>query len=254
MCVKCHQPRPLTTSSTLSNGDVVDYAYLVSDPTTVFYDNAVGNSAPNKVLPSYRIHVHYGTVGAIFAGQGGVQFTGNLAYANSSHTAAASCGDCHMAAITGVAGGHTFRVRSGEGALTSTTSWNFKGCNVSGCHSTAITSSSTTFWKTPREEIKTLLNSLATKINTVGGGTDILHSEPDGEENLWAGLTAGNYDGYLNIYDPSSNPAGVWRNPAPGGSWTQEQKDTNNALPVFPSLKNVHVGSYDKFPALPERI
>jgi hypothetical protein len=36
LCIKCHQPRPMTTSSTISNGDVVDYASLVSNPTAVF--------------------------------------------------------------------------------------------------------------------------------------------------------------------------------------------------------------------------
>ncbi|MBP1667005.1 MAG: decaheme c-type cytochrome, OmcA/MtrC family, partial [Bacteroidetes bacterium] len=189
---------------------------------------------------------HYGTVGAIFAGQGGIQFTGSVPYANSGHTTEATCSDCHMASITGRAGGHTFRMRSGEGALTSSTSWNFNGCNVSGCH-TGYSSSDELHWKTPRKAISDLLNALAQKINTVGGGTDILHSEPDGEENLWAGLTTGNYDGYLNIYDPSSNPTGVWKNPGSTSSWTTEQKNTNNSLPVFPSLKNVVVGAMINF-------
>ena len=248
LCVKCHQPRPLTTSTSLSNGDVIDYAGLVANPTATYYDNAVGNAAPNKHLPSYRMHVHYGTVGAVFAGTGGIQFTGTQTYTNSPHTAGASCIDCHMAPITGVAGGHTFKVRSGEGALTSSTSWNFNGCNVNGCHSAnPISSSSTTTWKTPRTEIQTLLNTLATKINSVGGTVPILHSETDGELNLWAGLTTGNWDGYLNIYDPSSNPSGAWKNPGSTSSWTQAQKDTNNALPTFPSLKNVHMGAMINF-------
>jgi hypothetical protein len=247
LCVKCHQPRPLTTSSTLSNGDVVDYASLVSTPDAIFYDNTVGNAAPNKILPSYRMHVHYGTVGAVFSGTGGVQFTGTQTYSNSPHTAGASCIDCHMAPITGVAGRHTFKVRSGEGALTSSTTWNFNGCNVSGCHSSNPISSSSTLWTATRSEIKTLLNTLATKINVIGGGTDILHSETDGESNLWAGITTGNYDGYLNIFDPSSNPTGVWKNPGSTSSWTQAQRDANNALPTFPSLRNVHVGAMINF-------
>jgi hypothetical protein len=236
LCIKCHQPRPLTTSSTLSNGDVVDYAALASDPTAVFYDNAVGNAAPNKVIPSYRTHVHYGTVGAVFAGQGGVQFTGSLAYENSAHTTAASCQDCHMAPMSGRAGGHTFTAKG-----------NFNNCNMTGCHSSAITSASTTFWKTTRDEVKALLGTLATKLNSVGGGTDILHTETDAEANLWAGLTTGNYDGYLNIFDPSSNPGAAWRNPAPSNSWTTAQKATNTALPTFPSLQNVVMGSMINF-------
>jgi hypothetical protein len=232
LCVKCHQPRPLTTSTSTSNGDVVDYAALASDPTAVFYDNTVGNAAPNKVIPSYRTHVHYGTVGAIFAGQGGVEFTGSLAYESSAHATAASCQDCHMAAKTGVAGGHTFTAKG-----------NFNSCNTTGCHSAAITSSNTTYWKTPRTEIQTLIESLATKINSIGAGTPILHTESDPANNLWAGITPSNYDGYLNIYDPSTNPSGAWRNPAPSGSWTTSQKATNTALPTFPTLQNVVMGS-----------
>lgn len=238
LCVKCHQPRPLATSSSLSNGDVVDYSALASSPNTVFYDAAVGNAAPNKVIPSYRTHVHYGTVGAVYAGKGGVEFTGSKTYGNTAHTAAASCQDCHMAPMTGKAGGHTFFAKG-----------NFNGCNATGCH-TGVSASSTTFWTTPRNDIKTLLNNLATKINKVGqdaAGKDILHSDASAETNLWAGLTTGNFDGYLNIYDPSTNPAGAWRNPAPSNSWTTDQKATNTALPTFPTLKNVVMGSMINF-------
>jgi hypothetical protein len=235
LCVKCHQPRPLTTNTSLSDGNIVDYASLASSPTTVFYDNVVGNAAPNKVLPSYRMHVHYGTVGAIVAGQGGVPFTGSLAYENSAHATTASCQDCHMAPITGKAGGHSFVAKG-----------NFNGCNVTGCH-TGIDSKNATFWVNPRKDIADLLNALAVKINAVGGGTKILHSEPDATANLWAGLTADNNDGYLNVYDPSSNVAGAWKNPASTGSWTTAQKATNNALPTFPTLQNVTVGAMINF-------
>jgi hypothetical protein len=246
LCVKCHQPRPLTTSTTLSTGDVVDYASLASSPNSLFYDSSVGNASPNTLLPSYRMHIHYGASGAIFAGKGGVEFTG-LAYTNSAHTTVASCQDCHMADMTLSAGGHTFRVRSGDGPLTSTTTWNYNGCNATGCHSAdPINSTTTTFWTTPRAEIKTLLTTLATKINSLGGTTDLLHKDAT-STNLWAGITANNYDGYLDIYDPSTNPLGAWKNPGSTSSWTTAQKATNNALPVFPSLKNVVVGSMINF-------
>jgi hypothetical protein len=249
LCIKCHQPRPLTTSSTLSNGNVVDYAGLISAPTDIFYDSSVGNAAPNKVIPSYRMHVHYGAIGAVFAGVGGIEFAGSQSYTSSTHTTSASCQDCHMATVTGRAGGHTFKVRSsGDGALTSSTTWNFNGCNTTGCHATPITSSSSTFWSAPRTEIKGLLSSLATKINSVGDGTHkILHTESDGTLNLWAGITTENYDGYLDVYDPATNPLGAYRNPAPAGSWTTDQKATNTALPTFPTLKNVVMGSMINF-------
>ena len=245
LCVKCHQPRPLTTSSTLSDGNVIDYASFVSNPADTFYRGYKGNAAPNKLLPSYRMHVHYGTVGAIYAGKGGVEFTGSKTYTNSTHTTVASCNNCHMAPVTGRAGGHTFRMRSGEGALTTQTAWNFNGCNV--CHTSGIDANNTTFWKTPRTAIQTLLNNLATKINNVGGGTAILHANSDGTSNLWAGITTGNWDGYTDIYDPSTNPTGAWKNPGSTSSWTTAQKATNNALPTFPSLKNAVIGSMINF-------
>jgi hypothetical protein len=232
LCVKCHQPRPLTTSSSSSGlGDVVDYAALVANPTALFYDNAV---TTNKVTPSYRTHVHYGTAGAVFAGQGGIQFAGSKTYTNSAHTTVASCEDCHMAPVTGRTGGHTFYAKG-----------NFNGCNVSGCH-TGVTATSTTLFTAPRASIKTLLNTLATKINAVGAGTDILHKNTDPETNLWSTLTTNAYDGYLNIYDPSTNPTGAWKNPS-SGSFTNDQKIINNALPTFPSLKNVTMGAMVNF-------
>lgn len=235
LCIKCHQPRPLTTDKTLSDGNIVDYAGLAANPSAVFYNSAVGNAAPNKVLPSYRMHVHYGTVGAIVAGQGGVEFPGSQPFLSSIHTSVASCQNCHMAPITGRAGGHTFVAKG-----------NFNGCNVAGCH-TGLTASSTTYWKTTRTEIQTLLNSLAVKINAVGGTTPILHSDPDATTNLWAGLTSGNYDGYLNVYDPATNPLGAWKNPGSTSSFTPAQVTTNNALPVFPTLRNVTVGAMINF-------
>jgi hypothetical protein len=107
-------------------------------------------------------------------------------------------------------------------------------------------SATATLFVGARTEIQGLLNTLATKLNNVGGVTNILHSEPDGTVNLWAGLTAGNYDGYLNIYDPSTNLAGVWKNPA-SGSFTAAQKIVNNALPTFPSLQAGVLGAMINF-------
>jgi hypothetical protein len=234
LCVKCHQPRPLTTSSSLTDGRVVDYDSLANYPTIVFYDNVVGNRAPNKVIPSYRTHVHYGTVGAIYAGVGGVEFDGSLAYESSPHTTGASCQDCHMAAIRGRAGGHTFNVKG-----------NFNGCNAANCH-TGLSATSD-LWTGTRSSVKTLLDQLAAKINEVGGATPILHSDASAESNLWYGNTTGNWDGYLNIYDPSTNPAGAWKNPGSTSSWTQAARDINNALPTFPSLSNGIMGAMINF-------
>jgi len=225
LCVKCHQPRPFTTSNTLSDGNVVDYANLIANPDILYYDSAVGNAAPNKHLPSYRFHIHYGAVGAVYAGMGGIEF--GSGYENSAHTANASCQDCHMAEISGRSGGHTFFAAG-----------NFKGCNATDCH-TDIDEDSGPFWTSPREEITALLDELAAAINAIGSGTDILHSD-DSEANLWAGLTDGDYDGYLNIYDPSANPEGYWRN-------ITNTSPTNLTKPKFPSLTNAQVGAMVNF-------
>ncbi len=225
LCVKCHQPRPFTTSTSLSDGNVVDYANLIANPDIIYYDSAVGNAAPNKHLPSYRFHVHYGAVGAVYAGMGGIEF--GAGYENSAHTSVASCQDCHMAEISGRSGGHTFFAAG-----------NFKGCNTTDCH-TDVDDESGPFWTSPREEIGGLLNDLAAKINEIGGGVDILHTD-DSEANLWAGLTDGDYDGYLNIYDPSANPEGYWRN-------ITNNTPINLAKPKFPSLTNAQVGAMVNF-------
>ena len=235
LCVKCHQPRPLTTNSTLSDGNIVDYALLVSNQNDVYYDSAIGNAAPNKLVPSYRTHVHYGGVGAIYAGKGGIEFPGSVtSYASSEHATKASCGDCHMAEMTNAAGGHSFVAKG-----------NFKGCNVSGCHSGAPLDINSPKVKDTKAAVKALLETLGSKFKS--GGVEFLHQDADPTRNLWAGLTSKNYDGYLNIYDPSINPLGAFRNAAPTGSWTTANRATNTALPKFTSLKNVQIGALINF-------
>jgi hypothetical protein len=235
LCIKCHQPRPLLASA--ADGNVLDYVAIAGNPTGSFYDPTV---TTNKLKPGYRTHVHYGAVGAVVAGMGGVEFAGILAYTSSAHTTLASCQDCHMAPISGRAGGHSFTAKG-----------NFNGCGGEGCHSSAITSTSTTFWATPRAEIKGLLETLAAKLNV--GGIDILNRNPDTEANLWAGLTSNKYDGYLNIYDPinnpngqANNPTGIFQNPTTSGSWTQAQKDLNATFPKI-TLTNAQMGSIINF-------
>ncbi len=232
LCVKCHQPRPFTASAT--DGNVLDYTAMANNPTAVFYDPT---STSNKLKPGYRTHTHYGTVGAIFAGMGGVEFQGNLAYTSSDHTTKASCQDCHMAAMTGAAGGHSFVAKG-----------NFNGCNSTGCHSSM--SSTNASFTADRTEVKGLLATLAGKL--VENGIEIMNKNGDATTNLWYGITANNYDGYLNIYDPASNPAGPtynptsFQNPSPAASWTQAQKDFNATLPKI-TLTNAQMGAIINF-------
>lgn len=235
LCVKCHQPRSLTTRT---DGNVLDYASLASDPTGIFYDPA---SSSNLVNPSYRTGVHYGTVGAIFAGIGGVEFVGPMGYANAVHATEASCSDCHQAAVNNASGGHTF-VAAG----------NFNGCNTSACHGAGtVSSSSAKYWVNPRAAVKDLLEQLAAKLKI--NGIDIMNKNPDSAGNLWYGITNENYDGYFNFFDPNSNPNsaennpdGVLRNPSPSGSWSQADKDYNATLPAL-TLTNAQMGAIINF-------
>jgi len=243
LCIKCHQPRPFTRSNT-TDKNVLDYAGLVSNPTAVFYDAAQSNSL-NVLKPGYRTHTHYGTVGAIFAGKGGVEF--GTGYTNSQHTTVAACQDCHMASMisstsTGLSGGHTFKSVG-----------NFSGCNVAGCHSSAPITAATTnkYWKQTRDAVKAQLNQLASKLTI--GGVDILNRNGDAESNLWIGLTTNNYDGYLNIYDPITNPSGQTYNPSsfqfigtPPATWSAAQTAYNATLPKI-TLTNAQMGAIINF-------
>ncbi len=225
LCIKCHQPRPMTCSAQ-SDSRLLNYDSIKTNPNLVFWDSLTG-FVSKYIKPSYRMHVHYGAVGAVFAGMGGIEFPGSEPYESSAHTTLASCQNCHMAPITGSAGGHSFKAKG-----------NFNGCNVSGCH-TNMSATASLFTDT-RTEIKGLLDTLAKHINLVGAGHDILHKDvsvaTDGSyNNLWYGLTTNNYDGYLDILDASSNPLGYW------------SLTSTTPAKRFPVLKFVHVGAIINF-------
>ena len=195
LCAKCHQPRPITASS----GNVIDYSKLISAPTTTYNLSSV----------SYRTGVHYGAHGAIAAGVGAIEF--GSGYTNSAHVTNASCTSCHMAAPSGLAGGHSFNATG-----------NFSGCNVTGCH-TSLSASSATY-AAAVADVTTKLTALATKINEIGAGHDILQKDP----------TDNQYHGYFDIYDSVSNPTGYWKSPA-------------NGTPAFPALTNAQFGAIINF-------
>jgi hypothetical protein len=236
LCVKCHQPRPFTASN--QNGRVLNYDSLKSFPTEVFFDSAIGNGKANQLIPGYRTHTHYGVVGALYAGKGAIEFSGPETYTNSIHTSSATCQDCHMASLTGKAGGHTFFTKG-----------NFNGCNTSGCHATSgpVTATNSNYWTTPRATIKTLLESLAAKLKE--NGTEIMNKNPDATTNLWYNQTTPHYDGYLNIYDPVNNPtvvSGCFQNSSPSSSWTTTQKNLNKTFPKI-HLTNAQMGAIINF-------
>ena len=244
LCIKCHQPRPFTfnnTKNTAYTGDVLDYASLISKPTDVFFDGTSATTiAQARIVPSYRTHTHYGTVGAIVAGVGGIEFTGTgyLGYASAKHATVASCADCHMAATNGGNGGHSFVAIN-----------NFNGCNVTGCH-TGVTASDAKYWTNPRTTIKGLLATLAAKLQY--SGVEFLNRNGDSTTNLWYGITTNNYDGYMNVYDPATNPAGPtynakqFQNPAPAASWTADQVTYNKTLPIL-KMTNAQFGAMINF-------
>jgi hypothetical protein len=235
LCVKCHQPRPFTNALT---GNVLDYVALATTTGVVYDGNPTG--ATNIIKPSYRTHTHYGAVGAIYAGMGGVEFAGALPYTNSTHTTVAACSDCHMGTMVGRSGGHTFSAAG-----------KFDGCNVTGCHTTAITATNTLLWLNPRTEIQGLLASLAAKLTV--GGVEIMNRNGDSATNLWYGLTKNNYDGYLNIYDPITNPTAQTYNASSfkyvgtvPATWSQAQKDYNATLPTI-TLSYAQMGALINF-------
>jgi len=230
LCVKCHQPRPMTNST---DGNVLDYALLASNPTAIFYDASVTG---NKLIPVYRTHVHYGTVGAVFAGVGGVEFAGSRTKENSKHSSITTCSDCHMAPITGASGGHSFKAKG-----------NFNGCNISGCH-TDLSAKSTKITDV-QNEIKKLLNDLGAKLTS--DGVSILNTNPNTDEelgsvNLWAGLTDKKFDGYLDVYDPTLNPDGKLKNGNPASTWSAEAK-AQNAILTNLHLTNAQMGAIINF-------
>jgi hypothetical protein len=235
LCVKCHQPRPFTNALT---GNVLDYVALANTAGVVYDGNPKGTT--NIIKPSYRTHTHYGAIGAIYAGTGGVEFPGALPYTSSAHTTVAACSDCHMGTMFGRSGGHTFSAAG-----------KFDGCNVTGCHTTAITASSTTFWINPRTEIQGLIASLAAKLTV--GGVEIMNRNGDSASNLWYGITPNNYDGYLNVYDPITNPTGPTYNASsfkyvgtPPATWTPAQIAYNATLPIL-TLSNAQMGALINF-------
>lgn len=241
LCIKCHQPRPFTNATIAGAGNVLNYGELASNPAGIAYDGtSEKDNTTDIVRPTYRTHTHYGTVGAIFAGKGGVEFPG-MAYNSSAHTTAASCIDCHMGEMNGRAGGHTFTAKG-----------NLKTCNTAGCHETPVTTTAgDRLWDAPRKEIKGLLDQLAAKLTI--NGVDILNRSADAEHNLWYGLTTNNYDGYLNVYDPITNPEGRTYNATSfkftgniPATWSQEQKDYNATLPTL-TLTNAQLGALINF-------
>jgi hypothetical protein len=206
LCAKCHQPRPVTTSK----GNPIDYDLVKNNPTDDYKQSNL----------SFRAGVHYGVVGAVYAGVGGIEFPGTVAYSNGTHARLkATCAKCHMSASTGYGGGHSFYVNNTTATGTlSLSTINYSGCNATGCHTTMSATSSTIVGTTT--EIQKLISDLQAKIGNVMLPT-----------------------GYLSIFDAAENRDGKYRLAAnPTATWSQADKDYYTALPMYPTLKNAQFG------------
>jgi len=127
LCVNCHRPRPITTSSTT----------MLPDPTKTATTDTLK-------IASSRWYGHYGVQGQILTGAGAFQWADVAVYAStSSHSTALpisteGCVTCHMAdykpanAYGNKIGGHTMHVSYiPEGSTTAVE--NLIGCK--NCHS-----------------------------------------------------------------------------------------------------------------------
>jgi hypothetical protein len=149
LCVKCHQPRPLSGSQ--------------ANPAKI--DSMI-------TITSNRWNEHYGVQGEMLLGKGdgGFEYPG-VSYTNSPHTGVTKnggCVECHMAEGvypptlgTGKAGGHTLNiVFTDEGS----TQMFLAGCNQTGCHNGALTTTDYKGYQTiVSEDLDTLQNLLAAK-------------------------------------------------------------------------------------------
>jgi hypothetical protein len=157
-------------------------------------------------IKNYRYGTHYGAQGAIAAGKGGILMTGSEEYYESDNAhASASCADCHMSKAGGpFVGGHTWGMVDIE----------TDADNIAACKQCHITSGKDFDFNGKQTEIEDLLAQLGTALD------------------LYLEKEDGTYTGYLDIYDPNSNPNGRYQATA-GSSWTQEQKDLNATLPLL---------------------
>ncbi len=182
LCVKCHQPR--MTSQFLIGTTNLSWQ---PDPTKT------GATDTAKIYTSrWNNHVSGEGIQTLL-GFGGVEFAG-YTYSSSYHSTALQnktldCADCHMATPIGnKGGGHTFKVGYiPEGSTT--TSYNFAGCNTTSCHGTsgAITSTSAK-WATVRAEMTGKIRQLASIMmdSTVVGKWTVKKA---GKFNPWITMT-----------------------------------------------------------------
>jgi len=275
-CMKCHQPRAYQTATSpvgVDSGKSVNFAYLAANVATMYYDSLTGYTL-NPITPSQSVVSHHGTVGAIYAGKGLVNFVSNPAtiypYQEgeySIHNTNGTCQMCHMAKPTmatstlgGVGGiietgGHSFW----EAYLDSTTTpytvtRNLNGCNISGCHSASpiVSPTSAGKWKTLITLVMNYLDTIDAHLCKDAGLTyptqDFFYKNKWFSQNTWVNMAIDSgYTGGINLYNAtigsSYNPKGSLQNPSPSSSWTTAQKAYNLTLPKVPTLNCAQMGA-----------
>jgi len=195
LCVSCHQARPYNQNTTAGDGSSMDYAAMSANLGDTMYASYRNNTV-NKYNFSRTFVGHYGWVGNVLAGTGfgGMEIPGPTAYANSYHSGNAGCIDCHMAPPTVASevpvGGHTFSAAG-----------NFRGCNTTDCHSTALTATSakvTTAWNNQKAQVDTLGELLKSQGQYLISRDTTMNMEGK-YNNLWYKWSSKHFDGYLNL-------------------------------------------------------
>jgi hypothetical protein len=152
LCVKCHQPRmtstPLIGSTPSWQPDPTKTALTdTAKILTVRYNNHVSGENVQNLL---------GFGGVEFSGYSYTNYANSYGHTNLVKSGLLGCEDCHMATPIGnKGGGHTFKIGYvPEGSTTE--SFNFAGCNVTGCHgSGGVTTGATdAHWTLIRNEIQ----------------------------------------------------------------------------------------------------
>lgn len=234
LCVNCHQARPITQNTTAGNGSSIDYPALSNDVSGLFYDStktsAVGG---NKVTLNERSIGHYGWPGNVLAGTGygPIEIPGPTPYTNSAHTMLASCVSCHMASPSVIngepVGAHTFKAVG-----------NYKGCNVTGCHSSSPLTANSTKVTSAVNAQKANLDTLATLL--ISKGKNLMKIDTafaaDGitRANLWYKFTTKHFSGGINI---GTTP----------GSFAVNNLNPAGGLVKFPTLTNGQFGAMQAF-------
>ncbi|MDD8018272.1 MAG: hypothetical protein PHP42_07850 [Bacteroidota bacterium] len=214
LCVKCHQPRMTST-------------FLTSAPYSWQPDpNAAATDTAKIYTSRWNNHVS-GEQSQTLLGFGGFEFVGGT-YPSSPHkdkvdAKGLGCEDCHMATPIGnKGGGHTFKIGyTPEGSTTE--SFNFAGCNNTGCHSSNPITATGAKWKGVRDEIGAKITQLGLLMmdTTITKKWSLPKS---GKAVAWVSLTTDGTDTTWSVANASStSPLRILPAVKAGALWNFQQ-------------------------------